>query len=79
MRIGLAEDPYIAAKEVDTVALVLTSDDDVLAAVNTVLEPGHSSEARALVREIAAGLTAGEIEPTGGGLEPFATRLPDVR
>jgi hypothetical protein len=79
VRIGLAEDPYVPAKELDTVALVLSSGGEVLAAINTVLEPGHVSEARALVREAAAGLASGEVEPTAAGLEPFATQIPDVR
>ena len=79
VRIALADDPYIPAKELDTVSLVLTAGDEVLAAVNTVLEPDHVSEARALAREAAAGLAAGEVEPTAGGLEPFATRIPDIR
>ena len=79
LRIGLADDPYIPAKELDTVSLLLQSGDEVLAAVNTVLEPEHVSEARTLAREAAAGLASGEVEPSAGGLEPFATRIPDVR
>ena len=79
LRIGLAEDSYVPPAELDTVALVLRSGDEVLAAINTVLEPEHASEARALAREAAAALASGEVEPTAGGLEPFATRIPDVR
>jgi hypothetical protein len=79
LRIGLVDDPYIERKELDTVSLVLSSGDEVLAAVNTILEPEHVSEARALAREAAAGLAAGDVEPTAEGLEPFASRIPDVR
>ena len=77
--VGIADDPYIAAEEIDTVALVLRSGDEVLAAVNTVLEPEHRREADALAREVAAALGSGEIEPTAGALERYADRIPDVR
>ncbi len=43
-----------------------------LAAVNTVLEADQVSEARALAREIVAGLESGEFEPTAAALEPLA-------
>ncbi len=79
VRVGVPDDPYIAKKELDTVTLELWAGDEALAAVNTVLEPEHTSEARALVREAAASLASGEVEPTAGGLEAFATRVPDVR
>ncbi len=78
VRVGVAEDPYIAPGKIDTVSLVVRSGNDVLAVVNTVLEPAHVSEARALVREVVAGLASGELEPTAGALEPYADRIPDV-
>ncbi|MBD0291570.1 MAG: hypothetical protein ICV74_09970 [Thermoleophilia bacterium] len=78
VRVGLADDPYIASGEIDTISLVVRSGDEVLAAVNTILEPGHVSEARALVRQVVAGLASGELQPTAGALEPYADRLPDV-
>jgi hypothetical protein len=43
-----------------------------LAAVNTVLEADQVSEARALAREIVAGLESGDLEPTAAALEPLA-------
>jgi len=43
-----------------------------LAAVNTVLEADQTSEARALAREVVAGLESGDLEPTAGALEPLA-------
>ncbi len=78
VRVGLAEDPYIASAEIDTVSLVVRSGGEVLAVVNTVLEPAHVSEARILVREVVAGLASGELEPTAGALEPYADRIPEV-
>jgi hypothetical protein len=77
--IGMADDPYIPPSESETVALVLRTDDEVLGVVNTILDPEHESEARMLVRELAAALESGEAEPTAECLEPYADRIPDVR
>ncbi len=79
VRVTVADDPYVPKGELDTVALELRSGDDMLAAVHTVLEPGHTSEALALAREVAAGLESGELEPTAGAVEPLAARIPPVR
>jgi hypothetical protein len=79
VRVAVAEDPYISKRELDTVALELRTADDVLAAVNTVLEPADVSEARALAREAADKLASGELEPTAGALEPLAASIPPVR
>lgn len=79
VRIAVAVDPYIATREMDTVALELWSGEEALATVNTVLEPEHTSEARSLAREVAEGLESGELEPTAGALEPLAARTPPVR
>lgn len=77
--IGVADDPYVRRRELDTVALELRAGDEVLVALNTLLGPEHTSEARALAREIAAGLGSGELEPTAGALEPLADSIPAVR
>ncbi len=79
VRVAVPDDPYIGKKELDTVTLDLVAGDEVIATVNTILEPEHESEARALAREIAAGLGSGELEPTAGALEPLADRMPSVR
>jgi uncharacterized radical SAM superfamily protein len=76
VRVGLVQDPYVRSRDVETVSLDLTSDDQVLATVNTVLEARQDSEARRLVRRIVSGLESGEIEPTAGAIEPFADSLP---
>ena len=78
VRVGVPDDPYIAKKELDTVSLELWEGDEALGAVNTVLEPEHVSEARALAREVAAGLESGALDPTAGALEPLADRLPET-
>ncbi len=79
VRVGVPVDPYIRKKDLDTVSLELWSGDQAIAAVNTVLEPRHNSEARALAREVAAGLESGALEPTAGALEPLADRIPTAR
>jgi hypothetical protein len=67
------EDSYIAKRDLDTVDIELTLvGGNHLAAVNTVLEAEQVSEARALAREIVAGLESGDLEPTAAALEPLA-------
>ena len=75
VRIAVPDDSYIPRRELDTVALELTLGGEVAATVNTVLDPEQDSEARALAREIVAGLESGALEPTAGALEPLADRL----
>ena len=72
IRIGVPEDSYISPRELDTVDVELFDGDQHLAAVNTVLGAEQESEARALAREIVAGLEAGKLEPTAAALEPLA-------
>jgi hypothetical protein len=73
--VGVPDDPYIAKSEVDTVALEVRVDGEVVATLNTVLDADDDSEARALVRDVAAGLESGELEPTAGAVEPLAEQL----
>lgn len=72
VRVGVPEDSYIARRELDTVDIELFDGELHIAAVNTVLRAEQSSEARALVREIVAGLESGTLEPTATSLEPLA-------
>ena len=78
IRIGVPDDDYIGKRELDTVAAELIVDGQVAASLNTVLRPEQDSEARRLVREIAAGLGSGELEPTAGAIEPLVLRVPSV-
>ena len=73
--VGVPDDPYIAKRELDTVALELRVDGEVVAAVNTVLDADQESEALELVREVVSGLESGELEPTAGAVEPLAEDL----
>ena len=72
IRVGVPDDDYVPARELDTVALEVRVDGEVVAALNTVLEPEQDGEARRLAREIAEGLSSGRLEPTAGALEPLA-------
>ena len=72
VRVGVAEDSYVARRELDTVSLELHAEGRTLAALNTVLDPAQDSEARRLVRRIVAGLESGDLEPSAGALEPLA-------
>jgi hypothetical protein len=72
VRVGVPEDSYIPARELETVDVELFDGERHLAAVNTVLAPEQESEAVALAREIVAGLESGDLEPTAAAIEPLA-------
>ncbi len=76
LRIGVAEDSYIARSEIETVTLELTIGGEPAAALATVLELDQESEALQLAREIVAGLESGALEPTAGALESLITERP---
>jgi hypothetical protein len=68
--VGVPEDAY---REMDTVDIELSLvGGNHLAAVNTVLDAEQTSEARALAREVVAGLESGKLEPTAAAIEPLA-------
>lgn len=78
VRVGLAEDSYIPRRDLDTVVLELWDEErgEHLAGVSTVLSVEDDDAARALVREVVAGLGDGSLEPTAGALEPLADSVP---
>ena len=74
--VGIPDDPYINDKSsLKTVDVQLHEGSAVLASVSTVLEPGQTSEALGLAREVKSALEAGEIGLHAHELEPFADRL----
>ena len=75
VRVGVPEDSYIPRRELDTVALELVLDGRVEATINTVLDADQTDAAVELAREAAAGLEAGQLEPTAAALEPLAETL----
>jgi hypothetical protein len=75
VHVGVPDDPYLPRAELSTVDVELHSAGNVLAAVNTVLDPEQEAEAVDLAREIARGLESGELEPTASAIEPLADTL----
>ena len=75
VRVGVADDAYLAARERRTVTIELYGDGQHLAALSTVLRPEQVDAARALLDEVVAGLESGELRPTAGALEPLADTL----
>jgi hypothetical protein len=71
VRVGLF-DPYVPPAEQTTVALEVRAGGEVLAALNTVLNPDDTEGANELVRAAAAGLGSGELEPSAEALEHLA-------
>ena len=75
VRVGVPEDPYLPRRELSTVALELLVDDRLEATLSTVLGVEQESEALALARDVASGLSTGKVEPTAAALEPYADTL----
>jgi len=50
VRIGLAPDSYVPARELDTVSLELIVDGEVAASLNTIPRPTQDREARGIPR-----------------------------
>jgi hypothetical protein len=75
VHVGVPEDPYIPRSQLETVDVELHSGGNVLAAINTVLDPDQESEALDLAREIARGLEEGTLQPTASAIEPLADTL----
>jgi hypothetical protein len=78
VRVGVAEDSYIARRELDTVTIEIwdEGEGEHLAGVATVLSANDVDAARALLREVVAGLGDGSLAPTAGALEPLADSVP---
>jgi hypothetical protein len=75
IRVGVPEDSYIPAGESETVDVELRVGDEVVAVVNTILDPDQDAEARRLAREIKSGLESGELAVSAAAIEPLADRL----
>jgi len=71
VRLGLL-DSYVAPREQTTVALELWADGEVVAALDTILDPADERGARALLDEAVRRLEAGDLQPTAEALEPLA-------
>ena len=78
IRVGVPDDSYVPRNERDTVDVELFEDGRALAAVNTLLDPDDTSEARALTRRLVAELESGSIEPTAGAVEQLAENPQEI-
>jgi hypothetical protein len=75
IRVGVPDDLYVPPADLDTVVIEVRIGEEVVAGLNTVLDRDQESEARALAREVAEGLTSGRLEPTAGAIEPLAEQV----
>jgi hypothetical protein len=78
VRVGIAEDSYIARRELDTVTIEIWDEGkgEHLAGVATLFSADDVGAARGLLREVVAGLGDGSLAPTAGALEPLADSVP---
>ncbi|MBV8480873.1 MAG: hypothetical protein JOY72_11300 [Actinobacteria bacterium] len=75
VRVGIADDGYVADRKIDTVILELSNDNEHLAAVTTILDADQTTEALHLIRRVVEGLESGELAPTAHAIEPLADTL----
>jgi hypothetical protein len=71
IRVGVAEDPYIADKDISTVVLEVRVGGGVVAVLDTILDPSQVSEARHLADRVRDGLASGDLEPNAHSLGPL--------
>ena len=75
IRVGIAEDPYIADKDMNTVVLEVRVGRSVVATLDTILDADQVDRARHLAERVRDGLTSGELEPTAHSLGPLTDEL----
>src|SRR5262245_47704979 len=72
IRVGIAEDSYIADRDSNTVVLEVRIGHAVVAVIDTVLDAAQVDEARHLANRVRDGLSSGSLQPTVHSLEPLA-------
>ena len=75
IRVGMAEDPYIAEQDTRTIVLEVRIGNGVAAVIDTILEPEQVSEARHLAERVREGLSSGELQPAVRSLERLADSI----
>jgi hypothetical protein len=75
IRVGIAEDPYVADKDSNTVVLEVRIGNGVAAVIDTVLEPDQVDAARHLAARVRDGLESGDLEPATSSLERLADEV----
>jgi hypothetical protein len=76
VRVGVPDDSYVPKRELSTVTVEIAIGGEIVAVVDTILEPEQDREGLALAREIAVGLGSGALAPTAGAIEPLADSYP---
>jgi hypothetical protein len=71
IRVGLAEDPYIAERDENTVVLEVRIGSGVVAVLDTILGADQVEQAQHLVKRVREGLSSGELKPTASALGPL--------
>ena len=75
IRVGIAEDSYIADKDSNTVVLEVKIGRGVVAVIDTILDAAQVDEARHLANRVRDGLHSGELEPKTSSLELLADEI----
>jgi hypothetical protein len=75
VRVGVAEDSYVADRDMNTVVLEVRIGHGVAAVIDTVLDPEQVDAARHLATRVRDGLHSGELEPTTHSLERLADEV----
>jgi hypothetical protein len=75
IRVGIAEDPYVADKDSTTVVLEVRVGNGVAAVIDTVLAPDQVEAARHLAARVRDGLASGDLEPATSSLERLADEV----
>ena len=77
VRVSVPDDSYVPKRERTEVTAEIVIGGEVVAVVETILDPEQDGEALALAREIATGLGSGALEPTAAAIEPLADDYPE--
>jgi len=72
IRVAIAEDSYVADRDLNTVVLEVRVGHGVAAVIDTVLDADQVDAARHLATRVRDGLSSGELEPTTHALERLA-------
>jgi hypothetical protein len=75
IRVGIAEDSYIADKDLNTVVLEVRVGRSVVVTLDTILDAEQVDEAHHLANRVRDGLSSGELEPTAHSLGPLTDEL----
>ncbi len=75
IRVGIAEDSYIADKDSNTVVLEVRIGSGVVAVIDTILDAAQVDPARHLADRVRDGLHSGELEPKTSALERLADEI----